>query len=345
MLQENQNIARFVHSFSKSDHQINEVFESDAELIRLEEHKILALTSDNIVEEIESGLYTDPYQIGWMAVTVNMSDLAAVGARPLGINLSLNIPGHTDQGFLDKISKGIEDACKLYRTNVLGGDTNGGKELLVGGTAIGILDDSHVLMRRGAGKGDYLFATGNLGQGNVFAYEKLILKNKSASFFPKARLEEGSIIRQHASSCIDTSDGFFPALSNLIEINNKGFKLSEDLNHLVDEELCSDMIASGVPPWIFLAGPHGEFELLFTVPEQSFNELSIAARKINWAPICLGRTINNPQLEFGLEGISLKYDPFKIANLFTECGMDPHKYFKELLKINKSWMQQLEHQI
>ena len=83
---ENSSIKNLVKIFSRSPLQQNRLHESDAELINLPGTNItLAITMDSIVEEIEAGLYTDPYLIGWMTVMVNASDLAAVGAKPLGI--------------------------------------------------------------------------------------------------------------------------------------------------------------------------------------------------------------------------------------------------------------------
>ena len=70
-------------------------------LFRLEvsESSILAITTDSIVEEIRLGLYDDPYLIGWMIVMVNLSDLAAVGADPLGILISEIFPNNLDDIF------------------------------------------------------------------------------------------------------------------------------------------------------------------------------------------------------------------------------------------------------
>lgn len=84
-LLENNFFARLTSSFQRSPQQINHLNESDSELLRLDNDSILAITTDCIVEEIETGLYDDPYLIGWMLVVVNLSDLAAVGARPLGL--------------------------------------------------------------------------------------------------------------------------------------------------------------------------------------------------------------------------------------------------------------------
>jgi thiamine-monophosphate kinase len=78
---ENQKINKLLSDFRRSPHQLNKPHESDAEIIKLND-ALLAITTDSISEEILTGLYDDPYIIGWMIVTVNMSDLAAVGSSP-----------------------------------------------------------------------------------------------------------------------------------------------------------------------------------------------------------------------------------------------------------------------
>ena len=342
MLLENTKVRQFTGAFRRSENQINKVLESDAELIRLDAKTVLALTTDNIVEEITSGLYTDPHQMGWMTVVASLSDLAAVGAHPLGINIMMNIPAKTNQGYLDMLAKGIEDACIEHGTTVLGGDTNSATTISLGGAAIGIIDDNKILMRKGAKPGDYLFTTGKMGLGNAFAYNKLILNRAEINYYPSARLKEGKIVRQYASSCIDTSDGFIPAISNLIDINNIGIALDEELDSVVDEELSEELISEGIPPWILLAGPHGEFELLFTIPKENINDFMLAAGGIFWSPICLGRIIVEPVLNFQYKGNRQQYDPSVIANLFSNCEENVNKYFSELLKINESWLQKTE---
>ncbi len=340
MLIENEHIKQFARAFRKSDKQLNKIMEADAELIRLDKQQVLAITTDNIVEEIDTGLYTDPHQLGWMVVTVNLSDLAAVGAEPLGITITITTPPGLDPIFLKKLASGVEDACEDYGTSVLGGDTNQGHTLVLGGTAIGLIKDNQILMRKGVQPGDHVFATRKFGQGNAFAFEKLILNNHTASFYPRARVREAKIIRQFASSCIDTSDGFIPAVSNLMEINKLGFRIDEELNHLVSSYFYKRMEMAGLPPWILLAGPHGEFELMFTIPEKKVDDFRMAADNAEWNPFYLGRTIQEPLLDFYSRGNHQRLDPSGIANLYHMYEGNVHEYIKELQKINESWLQE-----
>jgi thiamine-monophosphate kinase len=120
---ENKVINNLISGFERSPNQLNKAHESDAEIIQLGILK-LAVTTDSISEEISTGLYDDPYLIGWMIVTVNMSDLAAVGATPIGILISEIIPKTFSEEKIKELQRGISDACKTYGTFILGGDTN-----------------------------------------------------------------------------------------------------------------------------------------------------------------------------------------------------------------------------
>ena len=153
---ENQKINKLLSDFRRSPHQLNKPHESDAEIIKLND-ALLAITTDSISEEILTGLYDDPYIIGWMIVTVNMSDLAAVGAFPWGILISEIIPKNFSEEKIEELQKGIADACSKYNTFLLGGDTNEGECLVLTGTAIGIVQNKKPISRLGCKLGEILF--------------------------------------------------------------------------------------------------------------------------------------------------------------------------------------------
>jgi thiamine-monophosphate kinase len=338
-LLENKFLVQLASNFQRSPQQLNQLIESDAELLKLNDDYILAVTTDCIVEEIDHGLYDDPYLIGWMVVVSNLSDVAAVGARPLGILLQQTLPSDYPAEQLTALQKGIHDACQLHQTFVLGGDTNFSKKMQMGATAIGCIEDKKLIQRNGCCEGDILYVSGKMGIGNAYAFNKIFSNASSVeiSYLPDAKLTEGNLVRQFGSCCIDTSDGFFPALCNLMEINTKGFRLNSDFQTFLHPGAVTLSSASQIPPWFFLAGPHGEFELLFTIPSSKNNSFLEASRKIFWQPIPIGRVIENYELIAfsGDELISL--DPFRIANLFWECNGDSEKYLKELFKQNEQW--------
>jgi thiamine-monophosphate kinase len=105
---EYQLIQRLASDFKRSPAQVNPLFGSDSEMVRLQEcaDAMIALTTDGIVEEIEQGLYSDPFLVGWMTVIVNLSDLAAVGARAEDVLIQLNLPTGPDESLLSGLRLG-----------------------------------------------------------------------------------------------------------------------------------------------------------------------------------------------------------------------------------------------
>jgi thiamine-monophosphate kinase len=263
---ENKIINNLINSFERSSQQLNKPHESDAEIIQLGE-MILAMTTDSISEEISTGLYDDPYLIGWMIVTVNMSDLAAVGAKPVGILISEIFPKEFSSEKITQIQKGISDACRKYNTFVMGGDTNEGENLALTGTAIGIINKDKIISRVGCKVGDTIYSSGKLGVGNAFAISKLISQTGSfINYKPVACIDLCKLISKYTSACMDTSDGLISTLDQLLRLNNVGFELLENPESLIDEEAVSYSKKLSIPSWLLLAGQHGEFELVFTIP-------------------------------------------------------------------------------
>jgi thiamine-monophosphate kinase len=335
---ENNFINSLIKNFPRSRLQINNVHESDAEIIETAENSqdYLAITTDSIVEEIKTGLYDDPYLIGWMSVMVNLSDLAAVGSKPLGILVSEILPSNFSSKDLEKLQTGISDACKMCNTFIFGGDTNNGDNLIVTGTAIGILENKKFVSRIGLQENDILYSTGLLGKGNAFAIFKFFNSmNKIFEYQPIAKINEGRIIKDFASACMDTSDGVLSTLDQLMRLNNKGFKLDDDWENKIDKDSLKLANSSSIHPWLLLAGYHGEFELLFTIPQKLESEFLMKAKGINWIPIKLGVVIKDPKLKIPIYGKLVEIDSTKIRNLSSNLENGIDLYLKSLLTIDK----------
>ncbi len=338
---ENALIERLAGAFPRSPLQLNGLQESDAELIQVPgTDMILAVETDAIVEEIEEGLYADPYLAGWMAVLVNASDLAAVGAVPLGILLNETLPQQAEEGFIDRLQEGIRDASDRCGLPVLGGDTNFSENLQVAAFAIGLIPDGKPLTRKGAYPGDVLFLAGPAGLGNAFAFIQLSGRNGEGSdairYLPQPRLREGQSLRGAASACIDTSDGLIPALDQLSEVNGIGFRFEIEPDAFLHPAAAQVARQAGLPPWIMLAGPHGEFELLFSLPAERVDAfLAAASAELAWKPIRLGTAIPEEGLQLPIDGSVTRLDTTQIRNLFTECEGDVQRYLHELLRVHE----------
>lgn len=336
--------------FRRSPNQLNARHESDAELVRVPGTQlVLAVTTDDIAEEIETGLYRDPYLIGWMAVLVNTSDLAAVGARPLGLLVNETLPADAPRGFLAALQRGIQDASEVCGVPILGGDTNFGTHLHIGATAIGTVDPARPLTRRECEPGDLLFTSGPLGLGTAFALVQLLndrgantpqaispsSARETIEFLPRPRLAEGRILRSVASACMDTSDGAIATLDELMRVNGVGFRLERPPRQCLHPAALQVALGSGLPAWTMLAGPHGEFELLFTVRPNRVVPLMRKAFRIGWHPVRLGRAIMETGLRLRIGDCERWLDATRVRDLFGECGGEPRAYREALLALHQ----------
>jgi thiamine-monophosphate kinase len=379
---ENKIISDLTKSFKRSPAQLNKVHETDAEIIRLENSFYdLAVTIDTISEEIKTGLYTDPYQIGWMSVMVNLSDLAAVGATPLGIVISQILPEDVSNEFLEKLQNGINDACKKCGTFVLGGDTNLGEQLIISGCAIGTLDKEKYLSRVGCKTGDKIYITGKAGKGNAYAAQKLLFQNTELLFptnlrernlqsiqhhrflpsvemtpqknsigpnqfdfvgddrfnyFPKAKLEWRTILNQYSSCCIDTSDGILSSLDQLMRINNCGFRFKHDWSDAIENSSNQLFIKNNLPLWLLLAGEHGEFELIFSIPAETEIEFLRETEQLHFKPIYLAEATEDSKIIINVYNKEQSLDTQSIRNFSFAKDFSPTKYLQKLLEIDTS---------
>jgi thiamine-monophosphate kinase len=331
---ENNFVNTLTAKFSRSPMQKNLLHESDAEIIKLSEDSetCIAITIDSISEEIEAGLYDDPYLMGWMIVMVNISDLAAVAATPLGLLISEILPENLGKEFLKKLQKGIADAAEACNVFILGGDTNFGKNIVLTGCALGRSSDNKYLKRKGCKPGDILYSTNKPGIGNAFAISKLLSKNsKGVNYFPFARIKEASILSNFASCCMDTSDGIISTLDQLMRLNNFGFRLIPDWERKLNHESFQIAEKNKIPFWLLLAGEHGEFELLFTIPQKVEKEFLRSAEKENWIPVKLGKVIQKPEIQIDIYNKTVTFNSQKIRNLPFEYRGDIKEYLKSML--------------
>jgi len=336
---ENRSVEHLVKNFSRSPLQQNRLHESDAELINLPGTEItLAITMDSIVEEIEAGLYTDPYLIGWMTVMVNASDLAAVGAVPLGMLINETLLFDTNEDVNTKLQRGIEDACSACNLHILGGDTNFSSRMEMTGCAIGYIFKEPPMTRLGCKPGDYLFLSGNPGMGNAYALKKLkndlIRQQFSQPYQPKSRLCEGQFLRNVATCCMDTSDGVFAALDQLMRLNNVGFRIDLDPDNFIHADALSVCKSAQIPSWLMLAGHHGEFELVFTVPADNVDNFLECTKQIHWKPLFIGEVIEDTNVRFLYHEKMVSINTGEIRNLFTELQGDVQEYIKQLLEFD-----------
>lgn len=318
----------------RSPAQLNALHESDAELVGLPgTDVVLAVTTDGVVEEIATGLYRDLELAGWMVVAVNASDLAAVGARPVGLLISECLPPDMSAEDVAALQSGIRASASAHGMAVLGGDTNHAADLALTATAIGTVARDALLTRRGARPGDVLCASGPLGIGTAFAFHMMLAggRGEPVPFRPCARLAEGAVLPGLASSCMDTSDGVLATIDELMRVNGIGFSWTAHYESVLHPAARQVAQAAGLPEWTMLAGPHGEFELVFTVPADRLVALRRAASAIGWHPLPLGTVTSGTGLRMRDGDRTVTFDTAGIRSLYAAVGGDPERYLRDLL--------------
>lgn len=334
---ENINIDAWIQHFLRSKKQLNKPHETDAELIEipgLQDH-YLAVTIDTVAEEITMGLYQDPYTMGWVTIMASMSDLAAVGAEPLGMVISTSVSSSQNQKFSSGIAQGIEDACRNLEVFILGGDTNITPITSLTCCAFGLVPREKVITRLGCKPGEDIYITGYVGMGNALGLVRLT--KLPSEYFPEkiyrpaARIKEGLIIRKYASCCMDTSDGLLTTLDQLMRLNGLGFIIDCHWEEILAPKVLDLCRKTKTPPWLMLAGPHGEFELVFTSEPNMANDTHENKNFIK-----IGKVQQTPTLSLILpSGSNINIDMAPIRNLLQTVRGDLEQYVKEFRAIGK----------
>lgn len=294
----------------------------------------LAVAVDGLSEEIATGLYADSYTIGWMAVMSPMSDLAAAGARPLGVSVMLNLPVDLRRAERAALARGMGGACRALGTVALGGDTNVSGQYVVGACAIGLVSKDRVVTRAGARAGDLLYLSGRAGLGNAYALSRFDPANtlQSFPFRPQARLAFGELLGRYASCSMDTSDGVIATLDELSRVNGAGFVISESPNVVLDRRTVNECIRRHLPPWMALAGCHGEFEIVCSMRPASESAFLAAARKRGLTPVKLGRVVKGRGVSLAWGGKAVPIDSGWLRNRAAAAAGDVEAYIRDLAR-------------
>ncbi len=263
----------------------------DAALIDMDGEYIVA-TSDLLRQSSHFPTGMSYEEMGWKSVTVNVSDLAAMGAETLGFLISMALPPKMKIEEFDELLMGVLKACRYYRIPLIGGDTKEADEIILAGAAIGKTSKEDVLLKSGAEIGDMVAVTGPLGLaaagmkvllsgiGMELVGRKLgeatLSKTLDHALKPVARLKEAFIIaKSHlVNAATDITDGLVIELNEIISASpeNIGIRLyKEKLPIPLEVEKVARFF--GEDP-LNLGLYYGEdFELLLVIPEGNVDPL------------------------------------------------------------------------
>lgn len=243
----------------------------------------LAVSCDMLVQGRHFLPTVDPFKLGHKSLAVNLSDLAACGARPLAFTLALALPA-ADETWLEPFSRGLLALAEQHACELVGGDTTRGP-LNICITVFGEIPQGQALLRSGARAGDDIYVSGNLGDARlaleVFrgalslpgaAFEAARLRLEQ----PTPRVALGLALRGIANAAIDVSDGLLGDLGHILQQSGVGARIECEAaatlmgpagSAVPDVQARMDSVLAG----------GDDYELVFTAPAQRREAVQAAA--------------------------------------------------------------------
>ncbi len=267
----------------------------DAALLRPPADQLLAVSTDVLNEGVHFRASDSPFDIGWKALAVNLSDLAAMGAQPAWALLTLALP-EADEAWLDRFIDGFMTLATGHGVALVGGDTTRGA-LSIGVTVHGFVPAERALRRAGARVGDDLWVTGTLGDAAAGLADASRPDLLARLYRPTPRVAAGLALRGLAHACIDVSDGLFADLGHLLRASGVG--ASVQLAALP----CSDALArmcSGPDRWLYQCAGGDDYELCFSAPVQHRARIEAALAKTATPATLIGQV----EAESGLRSVA-----------------------------------------
>jgi thiamine-monophosphate kinase len=242
----------------------------DCALLQPPAGEVLAVTTDTLVAGRHFSAGTPAADLGWKALAVNLSDLAAMGARPLWFLLSLTLE-HADPAWLHAFAAGLKELADAAPIALVGGNTTRGP-MAIAITAVGSVPAAAALRRSGARPGDAVCVTGTLGdaalalalgQADADADERFLLQRLRR---PQARLSAGIALRGLAHAAIDLSDGLAGDLLHVLRASGTGAVLWPER---LPASPAFARLAPAAQRLRLQAGGGDDYELCLCLPPQS----------------------------------------------------------------------------
>ena len=239
----------------------------DSALLTPPPNQQLVICADTLVAGRHFPLDTNPHAIGWKSVAVNLSDIAAMGAKPHSILLALSLP-QIDHDWLKGFSQGLYDCCDQFGVSLIGGDTTQSPHLTISVTALGWIETGQAITRSGAQVGDYVCVSGQVGDA-AYALQHLGHPLQKRLDYPTPRCALGEVLKGLASSMIDISDGLAQDLGHILKASHVGATL--DLDQLPIDAALKKLQQE--KQWQYALAGGDDYELCFTISPQNYEKL------------------------------------------------------------------------
>jgi thiamine-monophosphate kinase len=249
----------------------------DCARVRIGDGMELAVTTDLLMEGRHFLADAEPRSLGHKALAVNLSDLAACGAKPRWIVLAIALKS-ADERWLSEFSAGLFALGERHGVELVGGDTTRGERTVVSIAALGEVPAGGALSRAGALPGDDLWVSGELGGAALGLARPAIAEAAARLHRPEPRVALGERLRGLAHAAIDVSDGLAGDLAHILERSRAAARVSYELvprpaalRALGDPKLEKDCVLSG----------GDDYELLFAAPAGRRAEVQALSRELS----------------------------------------------------------------
>ncbi len=277
----------------------------DAAILNVPEGYDLVMSSDTLSAGIHFLAHEDPANIAHKSIRVNLSDMAAMGAKPYSYQLNLAFPEPPDTALIKAFTDALLEDQRQFGVFCSGGDTTVSKaQLLVSITMTGLVPKGRAVKRSGAKPGDLLVVTGNIGDAAIGVKVKLgLLQLDDPSVFlsacdrPTPRTGICEAVHTYAHAAIDISDGLIADISHICNASGVGAQIDADnipmsdaARHIVDLGLVSfeDLVTGG-----------DDYELALAVPPEALGQFRKKAQVVGVTAHVIGEFID------GKEGVAL----------------------------------------
>ncbi len=257
---------------------------------------VLVATTDPVPPPAAAsiGKDEDPFWLGWLLVTINVSDLAAAGARPLAFLAALECEATRSVSEFERIFEGIKAGCEDAKISYVGGNIREATRLTAVGVALGICRQYAPLRRTGASDGDIILS---VGQGGVFWRDALrmldgageVHKETSPLYKPRSQI---GVMHQLAAkglltAAMDNSDGLLPTLSELAKKNKLGVEI--DVQYLLVPGVAEGERVDQARMWL----GWGDWNVIASVREANLAQVLQLGREVGVALVPIGRFSNH----------------------------------------------------
>ncbi len=248
----------------------------DAALVNVSPGCELVATVDTVIAGVHFRIDDPPDLVARKALRVNLSDLAAKGARPIGFLHALALNDATSDVFVEAYAKGLAADVKEFGVPLLGGDTTSGPgPLSITITAFGEVEKGRALLRRGARFGDALCVTGTIGDGALGL--KAVPELNGRYQLPQPRLAAGQALVGLATACLDVSDGLVADVNHICKASRVCAVIASE--HIPLSAAARAAVERDPTLWDVVLGGGDDYELAFTLAVDRLGELESLARR------------------------------------------------------------------